>query len=206
MTDLTGVNIRLQRESRGWTQEHLADVSGIDVRTVQRAERGERLSADTLRGLAAAFDITVAELRKMPKQVAEATDRFKLIRLRRIERALELRDCFPADACNFGYDTVVDDRQEDAIAEFERDLADVNDVWSGLDAVQKLDLVRALQRHVDALAGFGLTVAVAVDPLRLRGEQIAKPFTMNMLHVVISPAAEPKLFAMWDRTAPIQFQ
>jgi hypothetical protein len=57
-----------------------------------------------------------------------------------------------------------------------------------------------------ALAGFGLIVAVAVDPLRLRGEHIEKPFTMNMLHVVISAADEPKLFAMWDRTAPIQFQ
>lgn len=206
MTDLIGGNIRLQRESQGWTQEHLADVSGIDVRTVQRAERGQRLSADTLQALAAAFDITVAELRKTPRRAAEATDRFKLVRLRRVGRALELRDCFPADACHFGYDTVIDDPQEDAIAEFQRDLADVNDVWSGLDAVQKLDLVRSLQRHVDALADFGLVVAVAVDPLRLRGEHIEKPFTMNMLHVVISAADEPKLFAMWDRTAPIQFQ
>jgi hypothetical protein len=67
-------------------------------------------------------------------------------------------------------------------------------------------LVRSLQRHGDALADFGLVVAVAVDPLRLRGEHIEKPFTMNMLHVVISAADEPKLFAMWDRTAPIQFQ
>jgi transcriptional regulator with XRE-family HTH domain len=48
MNDMIGVNIRFQREERAWTQEHLATVSGIDVRTIQRAERGENISADSL--------------------------------------------------------------------------------------------------------------------------------------------------------------
>jgi hypothetical protein len=42
--------------------------------------------------------------------------------------------------------------------------------------------------------------------LQIRSEQIDKPFTMHVLHVVISKASESKLFAMWDRTAPVSFQ
>jgi hypothetical protein len=54
--------------------------------------------------------------------------------------------------------------------------------------------------------GFGLIVAAGSEPLRLLSEYIEKPFTMDVLHVVISKASEPKLFAMRDRTAPVQFQ
>jgi hypothetical protein len=39
-----------------------------------------------------------------------------------------------------------------------------------------------------------------------RSEHIENPFTIDVLHVVISKASEPKLFAMRDRTAPVQFQ
>jgi hypothetical protein len=64
---------------------------------------------------------------------------------------------------------------------------------------------RNTARRVDGLAGFGLIVAAGSDPLRLRSEHIEKPFTIDVLHLVISKASEPKLFAMRDRTAPVQF-
>ena len=49
---------KLLRESRGWTQETLALVSGLSVRTIQRVESGESPSAETLLALAAAFNLT----------------------------------------------------------------------------------------------------------------------------------------------------
>ena len=95
---------------------------------------------------------------------------------------------------------------EDAIAEFQRDLDDAGNLWSDLDPVQQLELLRSMEHHFTTLAGFGLIVAAGSEPLRLRSEHIEKPFTMDVLHVVISKASEPKLFAMRDRTAPVQFQ
>jgi hypothetical protein len=56
------------------------------------------------------------------------------------------------------------------------------------------------------LTGFGLIVAAGNEPLRLRSEHIEQPFTIDVLHVVISKASAPKLFAMRNRTAPVQFQ
>src|SRR5690606_5676247 len=43
------------RETRTWSQEQLAEVSGLSARTVQRVEEGVASSLDTRRALAAAF-------------------------------------------------------------------------------------------------------------------------------------------------------
>jgi transcriptional regulator with XRE-family HTH domain len=46
--------LRLQR---GWSQEQLAELSGLSVRTIQRIERGLPASNETLKSLASVFEI-----------------------------------------------------------------------------------------------------------------------------------------------------
>lgn len=45
-----GLCVRLFREMRQWSQEQLAEISGLNVRTIQRVEQGLAASLDT-RGL-----------------------------------------------------------------------------------------------------------------------------------------------------------
>ena len=47
------------REERNWSQEHLASLAGVGVRTIQRIENGDPTSADTLSALAAAYNVDV---------------------------------------------------------------------------------------------------------------------------------------------------
>src|SRR5438067_13589598 len=47
--------VRMLRELRGWSQEQLAEISGLSGRTVQRVEEGLASSADTRRALARGF-------------------------------------------------------------------------------------------------------------------------------------------------------
>ncbi|MCR5879129.1 helix-turn-helix transcriptional regulator [Phenylobacterium sp. J367] len=47
--------IRTMRRERGWTQERLALILGINVRTVQRLENGGAPSLETAQALASAF-------------------------------------------------------------------------------------------------------------------------------------------------------
>ena len=54
--------IKAFRAARALTQEDLASQAGIGVATIQRAERGARVSADTIASLAAALDIDAREL------------------------------------------------------------------------------------------------------------------------------------------------
>ncbi|MGC4079803.1 MAG: helix-turn-helix domain-containing protein [Rubrivivax sp.] len=50
------------RIQRGWSQEQLAELSGLSVRTIQRIERGQPASAETLKSLASVFEIDFSAL------------------------------------------------------------------------------------------------------------------------------------------------
>lgn len=54
--------LRRLREDRNWSQEHLAELAGVGIRTVQRIENGEKASNESLMALAAAFNISAADL------------------------------------------------------------------------------------------------------------------------------------------------
>jgi len=56
------MRIALLRRERGWTQERLAESSGIAVRTVQRLEGGADASLETLSSIARALEVPVREL------------------------------------------------------------------------------------------------------------------------------------------------
>ena len=54
--------IRRLRTQRHWSQEQLAEASGLNLRTVQRLESGGRASLESVRALAAVFEIDAAKL------------------------------------------------------------------------------------------------------------------------------------------------
>ncbi|MFT4257679.1 MAG: helix-turn-helix domain-containing protein [Pseudoxanthomonas sp.] len=51
--------LRLQR---GWSQQQLAELSGLSVRTIQRVENGHLPSVETLKSLASVFEIEFSRL------------------------------------------------------------------------------------------------------------------------------------------------
>jgi transcriptional regulator with XRE-family HTH domain len=55
--------IRAERERRAWSQEHLATVSGLGLRTIQRIEKTGAASFESARALASVFEVDVATLR-----------------------------------------------------------------------------------------------------------------------------------------------
>ena len=63
--------IKAQRGRRAWSQEHLAEVSGLGLRTIQRIEKTGAASYESARSLAAVFEIDVAELRVAEPAVVE---------------------------------------------------------------------------------------------------------------------------------------
>ena len=53
--------LRLQR---GWSQQQLAELSGLNVRTIQRIEKGQEPSAESLKSLAAVFNVEFSTLKE----------------------------------------------------------------------------------------------------------------------------------------------
>ncbi len=54
--------IRSEREKRAWSQEHLAQVSGLGVRTIHRIEKTGNASLESIKSLAAVFELEAAAL------------------------------------------------------------------------------------------------------------------------------------------------
>lgn len=50
------------RLARAWSQEQLAEMAALSVRTIQRIENQEQPSLETLSALAAVFEVSVSEL------------------------------------------------------------------------------------------------------------------------------------------------
>lgn len=55
---------RKLRLQRGWSQEQLAELSGLSVRTIQRIERGQTAGLESLKSLAAVFEVEITDLKQ----------------------------------------------------------------------------------------------------------------------------------------------
>jgi transcriptional regulator with XRE-family HTH domain len=56
------VLIQKLRLQRGWSQQQLAELSGLSARTIQRIERGQPASSETLKSLASVFEVDFSHL------------------------------------------------------------------------------------------------------------------------------------------------
>jgi transcriptional regulator with XRE-family HTH domain len=54
-------DIKEMRLERHWSQEQLAEMSGLSIRTIQRIENGENAGLESLKSLAAVFEIIIAD-------------------------------------------------------------------------------------------------------------------------------------------------
>lgn len=59
--------LRLQR---GWSQQQLAELSGLSARTIQRIENGHTASAESLKSLASVFEIDFSTLSSEPPSMS----------------------------------------------------------------------------------------------------------------------------------------
>ncbi|MBU0915405.1 MULTISPECIES: helix-turn-helix domain-containing protein [Aquabacterium] len=67
------MNIQKLRLQRGWSQQQLAELSGLSSRTIQRIENGQPASAESLKSLASVFEIDFTTLTSEPDMSATAT-------------------------------------------------------------------------------------------------------------------------------------
>jgi transcriptional regulator with XRE-family HTH domain len=56
------MELKQLRLEKGWSQQQLADISGVSSRTIQRLESGENPGMETLKALAAVFEVPFTKL------------------------------------------------------------------------------------------------------------------------------------------------
>lgn len=69
--------IKKLRENKQWSQEQLATLSGLSIRTIQRIESGNRASLESLKALAAVFETNIETLQKEIIVIDKKTEEWK---------------------------------------------------------------------------------------------------------------------------------
>ena len=89
---INSARLRELRTARQWSQEQLANLSGLNLRTIQRLESGAKISTESLRALAAVFEVPAESLlegKPTPSQPAVEAMR------EGVRRGLEFTDTTP---------------------------------------------------------------------------------------------------------------
>jgi len=81
--------VKALRLKKAWSQEQLAEIASLSVRTVQRTEKGQNPGLETLSALASAFDVSVSELSEETGDAVNALD--KRISDARVQVAREMQ-------------------------------------------------------------------------------------------------------------------
>jgi transcriptional regulator with XRE-family HTH domain len=213
MSQVLASNLKRIREALAWTQESLAAAAAVDVRTVQRAEAGKDVSAESLRAFAAALDVPLQTLQTpMPSDeevnrlAAQWNERYSLVPLTIIDDASTLRDFF-GDSCSMHFQTcgLETNAQELAAATLQETLIDCGHIWSDLSPTDRLQWWGFVAAHLKTLQDSGLVVTAGHEILRLRLNNVGDgmPFTWGNFYVMVAKRDEPKLFALRDKTAPL---
>lgn len=82
------MQVQKLRLQRGWSQQQLAELSGLSTRTIQRIENGQTASTETLKSLASVFEIDFSTLTREPDMQTRDTtpqdERLALAQVRKV--------------------------------------------------------------------------------------------------------------------------
>ena len=66
--------VKKLREEKRWSQEQLANIAGLSLRTIQRVEAGKPASNETLKSLASVFEISISKLTERVKVIDKTSE------------------------------------------------------------------------------------------------------------------------------------
>lgn len=81
--------VRKLRLKRAWSKEQLAQFSGLNIRTIQRIERGQKAGLESLKSLAAVFEIELDEL--LEKENMNSSDNYSAEESRIIDHVRDIK-------------------------------------------------------------------------------------------------------------------
>jgi transcriptional regulator with XRE-family HTH domain len=99
--------IKQKRTINGWTQQHLADMCSVSLRTVQRVERYGQASNETVSSLASVLEVNRIEIIEILPQENDFEDENKKSHLLFIRKNLAVYICGVVSGVLVSYFTYV---------------------------------------------------------------------------------------------------
>lgn len=201
-----GLMVKTFRTAHGWTQETLAELSGLQTRTIQRVEQGQPSSTDTRRAIGRAFkfdDIDFFNTLKgiptdaeMQKQTEDFDREYLLLNARVVDgrQLLALMQEGPGcDAICAKSAAELPRAAQDAFAvivDFVRDCMEIFDVASQSDILGYGD---SLDEHIAELTAAGFCLCAAFRDTKLTNDSWANktPLPCRITYLLAGPKNQP---------------
>jgi len=201
--------VKLFREVRQWSQEQLADISSLNVRTIQRIERGLSGSLDTRRALASGFGADDIDAFNKPfaipteeafKAEKEKFDRehvtLTALPLTTGKQLARLAEICSMDMSEPGLELTREaDETFAVLVDYFRDYRDCAPDYA---EAQKFEVYDEMQSLIDALKTLGVSLRYAERKMQVKwgGAADSTPMPVNILYVIAFPLGkEPEQFA-----------
>ena len=148
--------VKAAREERAWPQRQLADVAGVNLRTIQRLEKDGAASFETLMGVAQAFGIDVKQLSPTSKSQAKMLPQKRIHLLPRLTSGRELTSTFEgAHRFQVEHDEADDIQAVNAMTDIVTHIKADIVRWNDADPVKKLKIEFQLSQEIQGLEAHG---------------------------------------------------
>jgi len=200
---------RMFREMRHWSQEQLADLSGLNVRTIQRIEQTMPSSLDTRRAIARAFEFEDIDVFSKPflissdETIKAAKEKFDkenvTLSVQPLTTGRQLAKLAEASTMDLSEPAFEMGREaEQAFAELVDYFREYRDCADMYNESGKFEIYDALQAHIDTLRRLQVSLRHAEREVQLKlGSDVdGKSTPATILYVVAFPLGqEPTEFA-----------
>ncbi|MBM1183020.1 helix-turn-helix transcriptional regulator [Pseudomonas lundensis] len=200
--------IKIWRELRQWSQETLAEIAGVNVRTIQRTESGKPASLHTRRAIAQAFDFEDIDLLSKPMHIP--TENEHAAAKVEFEKNNITLQAFPISNGRQFAGLVQDswggitepafDLQPDtaeAFAEMADYVSDYRDCFEHYSEAAKIEVYRELEEYMALLKAQGVGMRYAFRDVEVRlGADNPESLAVKILYLIGFPVGkEPQQFA-----------
>lgn len=218
MNTALGTALRMMREHAKMTQEELATAMRCNVRSIQRAEAGHPVSADTLAGLGAVlgFDsdalirnagappLTEEQQEQMVREAEALLKDSVTVRLTVAASDKVWERISASDALSF-HTTDVGDAVRDEAADLHTYLREYLDIRSELSPRDHREAEKEINAFVTRLNKLKAAVSYGFHTTRLRPLGTAgEAMPLTILVVLVAPIDQPKLAAVMPKA--VQFE
>jgi len=191
-----GAVITLMRKMLQWSQETLAELSGLTTRTIQRIEKGEGGSVDSRRALGKAFGSEDIDIYNKPfaiptpeeaerQKVAFERERVTLatVPLTTGKQVVQLAEMTQAHLFTTTEDLPPEANM--ALAELEDLFTEYRDVHDCYSATGKVEMYAEFQEKIDALTAIGMELCHATRRVSIKGnDSNQNPHPFNLLYLL----------------------
>lgn len=147
--------IESERLKYGWSQEHLAEITELSVRTIQRVEKNGVASLETLQALASAFDLKVEDI-SFGTDKNQKSNNPKIHFLTRLKSGSEIiSNMGKREMHQRSYDELKNEEEAELVGNFFDNIVDLGDIWDDLRETDKIRYTFDLNNQIEMLEDHG---------------------------------------------------